>query len=162
MQQLNIYISYSLNNTSKNTLKEIESILAKKGYDVTFYREGDLYTTSKLDAADLVLFIGKYHSDLSDTVQIEYLSKGQYTELLRSLQNKKPVLFYVEHHEYENEILVADLAEHCINDSNDWKRKYAVVNIKKHDDGYAADIDWEIGLYNWNTTSTDNNLLLLL
>lgn len=160
-QSLKIYISYSLNNTNKNTLKEIESVLISKGYEVTHYIQNEEYDTYKLDNADFVLFIGKYVSDLADNTSLEYLSRGQYTELERSITNNKPIGFYVEHHE-KDELLVSKFITKQINDSKDWKHRYAVAYTKVQDDGYAPDIDYFVaGLKYWNTT-TSNNLLLLL
>lgn len=158
-KNLNVYISYSLNNTNQSTLQRIKSALIKKGYNVTHYINGETYTTPKLDNADIVLFVGYPDREISDTEVREFLSRGQYTELERSLSKGKKILFYAEFNECD-EFLIYHYNHAIINDPNDWKKYYAHVYLKTNNDGYCPDIDFMVESY--NKLSINNNILLLL
>lgn len=172
-KQLNIYISYSKNNTNKIALSNISAILVKKGYNVTYWIETQEYTTSKLDNADIVLFIGKseefYTGDSKDFH--EYLSKGQFTELERSIKNDKNILFYdaiLGGNLQEQSIAVRELSENhsgpFVLNSNDWKGKYGkVVSTRVYRVIFANDIQVYKNLWFGTISNSQNyNLLLLL
>lgn len=166
-KKLNIYISYSLNNTSKDLLYKLITTLTIKGYYVTYHVDGLPYDKTKLKKSDLVLFIGKYFSSENTEhyeINKEYLSKGQYEELRYAENNFIPILFLQNTIE-DNDILVNYLhSSPSIHSPNDWKGKYSTVKTINGMDNYSPTIEYAIDQIfdNSPTTTVTYNLLLLV
>lgn len=166
-KKLNIYISYSLNNTSKDLLYKLIKTLINKGYNVNYHVDGLPYDKTKLEKSDLVLFIGKHFSSENTAyheVNKEYLSKGQYEELIYAENNFIPMLFLQNTIE-DNDVLVNYLFNPpIINSPHDWKGKYSLVQTINGMDNYSPTIEYAIDQIfdNSPTTTVTYNLLLLV
>lgn len=174
-KKLRIYISYSKNNTNKAVLNNISTVLEKQGYEVVYWIESENYTTTKLDFSDIVLFIGKserFYTGPGNEYH-EYLSKGQFTELERCINNNKKILFFDAIYGgnlQEQTIKVRELSKvHTIpyiTNSNDWKAKYgkavSISKIGEHNHMNHINYILDSWFTSHDTSTTGRNKKLLL
>ena len=156
-------------------LSRISSILEKQGYGVNYWLANQEYTTSKLDDADVVLFIGKSENFYTGpgNEYHEHLSKGQFTELERCINNNKKILFFDAIYGgnlQEQTINVRELSKvHTrpyITNSNDWKGKYgkatSISKVDEHNNMNHINYILDSWFTSHNTSTTGRNKKLLL
>lgn len=149
--KLTVYLSYSLQDkTSK--FQTVKSALEQQGFKVVYHIRGENYDKSKLERADLVLFLhnGLYDSEhfIDNIYHYDYfVGKGQFSEA--QICYKKDIPAFMFHTiTVDSELLVTKLTDkfrgtvHTTFDTNEWKSQYGIIN--SHSVGVKT-----INLYNF-------------
>lgn len=131
-KQLTVYLSKSLLIPEKE-LQLVRDFLTSKGFNVTEYKEGSVYSDSLIKNADFVVFLPMTEpTGMSNKMFETFVGKGQFSEATLCYRMNK--LSFMIHEILEDDLLVSKIPDKTeiipkpsTYDIDNWKRRFGKV-----------------------------------
>lgn len=127
---MKVYISKSKAGNPDDLMK-VRYLLSKYDCEVTEFMGGE-YTPTNLDASNLVIVI-------PPNTKEQFVGRGQYDEIRRSLNKRKPVICVIGREEGPPDaILIEWCKEYEASDAN-WQNKYGLIFTRGNDEIFSLE-----------------------